>query len=153
MGQVVFEPTSPSFSKWCRCHPQLVSWFKIFKDLSPIALITSAPSMAFIYDNKVKEVWRIFFVETRAPLIFGDRLIGCEINLTALVNYSILNLPAGVPKWSEGLIFRIIDQDVSISQIENFRAPVFSSPIPTSVPELPADLEGNERLASSCCHC
>jgi len=54
----------------------LVSWVEIFKDLSPIALITSTSSMAFIYDNKVKEVWRIFFVETRAPLIFGDRLIG-----------------------------------------------------------------------------
>jgi hypothetical protein len=61
-------------------------------------------------------------------------------------------LEASVTKGSEHFVFGIVDQNISVREIKNFRAAVFAIAVPTRVPQLPADLESNGGLAGACCH-
>src|SRR5439155_19997491 len=65
-------------------HAELIRRLEVLKDLAPVALIARAPSVTFINDDKVEEVWRKALVEPRASFVLRDRLIDREVELAAL---------------------------------------------------------------------
>ncbi len=75
-----------------------------------------------------------------------ESLIGAEINLAALNDFSVLDLRSRITERSEDLILGVIDQDVAVGEIEDLRATMFAGPVPTSVPKLPADLKRDGSL-------
>ena len=96
---------------------QLVGRFEILQNFAPIAFVVRAASMAFVHENEVKEAGIILAIKTRAAFIAGDGLVNGEIHLAALLGNSILDFPAGVTERREGLIHRIVDQDVSVGKV------------------------------------
>jgi hypothetical protein len=94
----------------------------------------------------------ILLIKAGPVLVFGNGLVDGEVHLPALADLAARNLPTSVAKRGEGLVFRVIDEDIPVSQIENLGTAVFSGCIPKGVPELPANLKSGERLASARCH-
>src|SRR5438132_11042571 len=97
--------------------------------------------MAFVDDNQVEEILRVFFVQSRAIFVLRQSLIDGEIDLAALDRVAIFNLRARVAELREDFIFRIIDENVAVGEIKNFRAAMFTASIPTRVPEFPTNLK------------
>src|SRR5947209_5296232 len=102
--------------------------------------------MALVYDDEVKEISRKFLEESRALLVPRDCLVGSEVHLATFHCLS-RNLPACVSKRSECLVLRVVNEDVSVGEIEDSWPSVFANAIPSRVPELVTDLKGNDRLA------
>ena len=132
-----------------RGHAELIGRFEVLQDLAPGAVRAGAAAMALIDDDQVEEVARIGAVEARTPLVLGDGLVGCEIHLAPHVGDAMLDLPARVTEWPEGFLLRVVDQDRAIGQEEDLGSPARSCAAPPGVPELPADLEGDHRLAGA----
>src|SRR3990172_9724880 len=101
------------FSERGSCHTNLADRVEILEDLAPVALIGSAPPMALIHDDQVKEVWRIIPVQTGATLVFSDGLVDSEVHLPSLHGIA-LDLPPSVPEGGEDLVLWVIDQDIPI---------------------------------------
>src|SRR5688572_8060953 len=102
--------------------------------------------MALIHNDQVEEVAGILPVETGSSFVLGNRLIDGEIDLTALVDLSVFNFPAGIVEGSEGFILGIINQDVAVGKVEDLGTTVLARPVPAGIPQLPANLEGDNGL-------
>src|SRR5207249_5283795 len=109
-------------------------------------------TMAFINDNQVKKVAWVFFIESWAIRILCDSLIGRKVYFASFVGYTILNFPTCISKVSKHFIFGIINQNISIGKIEDLRVSMLATTVPARLPELPANLEGNECFACAGCH-
>src|SRR3990172_9086037 len=83
------------FSERGSCHTNLAGGVEILEDLAPVALVGSAPPMALIHDDQVKEVLGIIPVQTGATLILSDGLVDSEVHLPSLQRLA-LDLPPGV---------------------------------------------------------
>ncbi len=70
--------------------------------------------MALVDDDQVEKLLRVFFVKAGPVLVFGDRLVNREIELAALVDLAILDLPARVAESCEHLVLGIVDQNIPI---------------------------------------
>src|SRR5215213_7073567 len=133
-----------------RCgHTELEGRLEALEDLAPIALALGTPAVAFVDDDEVEKVGRVFPVESGTALVFGDDLVDGEVHLPSLVDLTVLDFPAGIPERCEHLVLGFVHQNVAVGQVQDLRTPVFSGTVPASAPELPADLEGNDRLAGS----
>src|SRR5205823_4393899 len=136
-------------SEGCGGHPELIRRLEVVENLSPGALVLGTPPVALIDDDQVKEVRGILLVQTWPSFVLGDRLIDREVDVSPIVDDAILDLEAGFIKRSKVLVLGVVDEDIPIGKIENFRTAVGARPIPASIPELPADLEGDESFARS----
>ena len=87
--------------------------------------------------------------EAGAPLVLGEGLIDCEVHLATLDHFTGFNLVPCVAERREDSVLRLVDENVSIRQIENARPSVVAGAVPSRVPELPANLEVCGRLACS----
>ena len=106
--------------------------------------------MALVHDDEVEEVAGVFLVEAGTVLVFGDGLIDREIHLAALDDLAVLDLVAGIAEGNEGLVLWVIDEDVAVGEEEDLRRLTgIVGAIPTGLPELPADLEGDDGLAGA----
>jgi hypothetical protein len=105
--------------------------------------------MTLIDDDQVEKFFRIFFIKPRTVLVLSNCLINREVHLTAFVDLAVLDFPASIAKRSKHFVFGIVDQNISIGQIKNFRAAVFAGAVPAHVPELPADLKSDGSLAGA----
>ena len=105
--------------------------------------------MTFIDDDQIEEVPRIFFVKSGAAFILCQRLIDREINLAALDRMSVLNLRACVTELGKDFVFRIVNQNVAIREIKNFRATVLTSSIAACAPKFPSNLKCDRRFADA----
>jgi hypothetical protein len=85
--------------------------------------------------------------------VFGNGLVNREVHFPAFINLAIFNLPTRVPEGREHLVLRIIDQDISIGEVKDLGAAVFSRSILAHTPELPADLKGDCGFPGSSRHC
>jgi hypothetical protein len=103
--------------------------------------------MAFVDDDEVEEASRELPVEPGAGLVLGDGLIDGEVHLPALAHDAALDLEAGLAERGEGLVLRIVHQDVAIGEEQDARLAVGALPVPAPAPELPADLKGDHGLA------
>ena len=114
----------------CGCHAELVGGLEVFENFAPVRFFPRAAAMTFIHDDQVEEVRRILFVKSGACSSFCQCLINREINLAALDRIPVLDLRAGVAELSKDFVLRIVDQDVAIGEIENFRAAMFAGSVP-----------------------
>ena len=129
--------------------PSWIGGLEVFENLPPTAFVPGTAPMAFVHDDEVEEVGRIFAVQTGAAFVLGNGLIDGEVDFPPFADFAVGDLPSGIAERSEGLVLRIVDQDVAVGQIENLGAAVFAGPVPEGVPELPANLEGDQGLAGA----
>ncbi len=108
--------------------------------------------MALVHDDKVEEVRCELPVESRAPFVLGDGLVDGEVHLAALADPAVLDLPPRVPERREGLVLRVVYQNIPVRQVQYPRPSMLPRSVPAHVPELPADLERHQRLARSRSH-
>ena len=59
---------------------------------------------------------------------------------------------ARVPEGGEGLVLRVVDEDVAIREEQDARLAILPCPVPATRPQFPANLEGHDSLARSRCH-
>ena len=128
--------------QWRGCHAKLKCWLEVFEDLTPVAFVACAPTVTLVDDDEIEEIRWVFVEQTRPPLVSSYRLIRREIHLAAHHRLA-LDLVASVAHGCEGLVLRIIDEDVAIGEKQDARPPVLSSPIPTRTPQHPAYLESD----------
>lgn len=135
------------FAQRCGGHAELVRRFEVLEDLTPVALVTRASAVALINDDEVEEVGRKAFVQAWSAFVFCDRLVDCEVHLSALADAPTLNLEACITEGRERLVLRIVDEDIAIGKKEDARFAVLAGAVPPSAPELPRDLIRYDRLA------
>ena len=128
-------------------HADLVGRLEVFQDFPPVAIVAGAAAVALIDHDQVEEVAGELLVEPRPPLVLGDGLVDGEVHLPAVAQLVFADLDAGVAEGGEGLVLGVIDQHVAVGQVENLGPAVLARAVPARRPELPADLEGHERLA------
>ena len=97
--------------------------------------------MALIDDDEVKKIRSEGFKEAFAALVLSEGLINGEVHLPALDDLARRYLVAGIAEASEDAVFRIIDQDIAVGKIKDFRPAVLACAIPSGILELPADLK------------
>ena len=125
-----------------RCgQAKLIRGLEVFEDLPPTALVPGTTPMAFVNDNQVEEVRRVFAVKAGPVVILRNGLIDGEVDFPALADLPARDFPAGIAKGGEGLVLGIVNQDVAVGQIENLGATVFAGAIPEGIPQFPANLE------------
>src|SRR5262249_32328015 len=109
--------------------------------------------MALVHDDEVEKVAGVFFVEAGTVFVFGDGLVDGEIHLAALHNFAIFNLVAGISEGNERLVLWVIHEDVPVSKEEYLR-PLYRvvASVPTGLPKLVADLEGDHGFSRARCH-
>jgi hypothetical protein len=71
-------------------------------------------------------------------------LVDGEVHLPAFDGLAVLDLVPRVAEGGERLVLGIVDQDVPIGQEEDLRPAVLACPVPSGIPELPADLKGDD---------
>ena len=130
----------------CR-HADLGCGLEPFQNLTPIAVVPRAATVALVDYDEVKEVPSVFAVEAGAILIARDGLVDRKIDVAALDRHAACDFVTCVAERAEILGHRIVDQDVTISKKQYLRVAVDALRIPTCRPELPADLKGNSGLA------
>src|SRR6266849_603150 len=106
--------------------------------------------MALVDNDEVEEVLRVFAVEAGPTFVPGNCLVGCEIHLAAFHRFA-LDLVPGVLERREDLVLGVVNENVAVGEVQNPRPTVFTCPVPTGTPELPANLEGNEGLSGAGC--
>src|SRR5882724_8717276 len=79
-------------------------------------------------------------------LVPRDCLVGREIHFAALYRFS-LDLPACISKWRKSFVFRVVDEHIPVGEKEDTGPPMLPGAVPARVPELIADLKGDDRLA------
>src|SRR5207253_7513817 len=126
---------------------KLSRWFEVLEDLAPITFIAGAAAMTFIDYNQIEEILRVLFVQTRPPFVFCESLINREINFAALDRIAVLNLRACVPELRKNFVFGVVDENVAVGQVKNFRSTMLACFVPPRVPELPANLKCHGRFA------
>jgi hypothetical protein len=105
--------------------------------------------MALVHDDEVKEVGRIFAVQTRAVLVLGEGLIDGEVDFQPLADLAVGDLPTGIAERCEGFVLRVVDEDVAVGQVENLGPAVFAGVV--SSPHSRASSRFGKRPAS--CRC
>ena len=75
--------------------------------------------MALIDDDQVKEIGRELFVQAGPPLVFGDGLVGGEIELAAEYGFSAFDLPPGIAERGEDFVLGIVHEEVAVGEVEN----------------------------------
>ncbi len=97
--------------------------------------------MTLVNNDEVEEIRSKFFEKAFAICIFGNRLIDREIDVPRLTDLALSDLETCIAERCKVFCHRIIDQDASIGQIENFGLTEIAAPVPASIPELPTDLK------------
>jgi hypothetical protein len=103
--------------------------------------------VTFVHHDQIEEIRGEIAVEPRAPFVLGDGLVDGEVHLSALADVAVFDLPPRVLERYEGLVLRVVYQDVPVRQVQYPRPSILPGAVPTRGPELPADLERHERLA------
>jgi len=120
---------------------------EMVQDRAPPALVAGAAPVGLVHDHEVEEVGRVGAVEAGAGRVLGQGLVGGEVHLAALVGHAALDLPAGVAEGQEGLVLGVVHQHIAVGQVQDARLLTGPRAAPARAPELPADLEGDLRLA------
>jgi hypothetical protein len=105
--------------------------------------------VAFVHDDEVEEVRAEFTVQPRPALVAGQRLVDGEVHLPALADHAVLDLVSGFGERGEGLVLRVVDEDVAVGQVQDFRPAVFAVAVPQGIRELPADLKSDDGFAGA----
>src|SRR5437016_13398546 len=105
--------------------------------------------MALVHNDQVKEIAGVLMVQPWPPFILGDRLIDREVHLPSHRSDAVLDLASGVTEGGKDLVFRIVNEDVAIGEVENSWSAVIACSIPASLRQLPADLKGDQSLSGS----
>src|SRR5438874_42023 len=108
--------------------------------------------MALIHDDQVEEIGWKGFEKTFAPLVLRERLIGGEIHFAPHVHDAVFNLPTRIAELGKDAVLRLVHENIAVGKVENFRAAMFTCPVPTRVPEFPAELKGDGGLAGASRH-
>ena len=134
-----------------RCgHAELKCRLEIFENLAPVALVAGAAAMALIHDDEVEEVsWDIRGI---SPGRCSSRAIAWYVAkyISRLFIALPFDLPARIAERREGLVLRIVHEDVPVGEIQNARTPIFAGSVPARVPQLVADLKCNDGFAGAC---
>ena len=129
-------------------HPELEGGLEVVQDLPPGALVSGATPVALVHDDQVEEVGRILTVEPRAAFVLGDRLVDGEIHLPPLADFAVGDLEPRIAEGDEVLVLRVVHEDVAVGEVEDSRFSLrLPLAVPHGVPQHPAYLERNERLA------
>ncbi len=88
--------------------------------------------MALIDDDQVEEIGRIVAEEPGAPLVLGKRLIDGEVHFAAFDDLAGFDLVAGVTEGGEGLVLRVIDEDVAVGKIEDAGLAMLACRVPAA---------------------
>src|SRR5437764_865795 len=104
--------------------------------------------MAFINNDEIEEIGSELPKQAFTGGIFCDCLIDREVDVSCLADFALSNFESRISERGKIFRHRIIDQYASIGKVENFRLTEITSPVPSSAPQLPADLKCNLSLAS-----
>ena len=115
-----------------RRHAQLKGRLEMLKDRAPGTVITRAATMAFVHDDKVKEVRRVISEQAFTALILGERLIDGKIHLAAEDDFAGGDLVARIAERRERLVLGIVDQNIPVGKEENSRLTVLACPVPAA---------------------
>ena len=134
---------------WCGRHTDLDGIREVLQNLSPIAIILCASSVALVHDNEVEEFGLEEFLVVGCSLLPDELLIEGKIEFVGRIGVLfvllIIDLVNGVCERFEVLLYRLVHQDISIGQIEYFLHLL-------GLEQTIDDLEGSIGLARSCSH-
>src|SRR5262249_39123245 len=82
-------------------------------------------------------------------LVVSESLVDREIHLAALHDLARFNLMTRITERRKDAVLGLINQDVSVGEIQNAGAAILACSIPARRPELPTDLEGNGGLSGA----
>ena len=111
-------------------HSELHGRAEVLEDLAPVALLPRAAAVALVDDDEVEEVGRELAVQARTDLVVGDRLVGREVHLAALASVAADDLVSRVAERREGLVLRVVDEDVAVGEIEDARLAELAGAVP-----------------------
>lgn len=140
-------------AEWRGGHAQLVGEMEVLQDFPPAAFVAGTAAMTLVDDDQVEEIGGIFPEQAETSFIFGDGLVDRKVHLPARADLAVFDFPAGLAEGREGLVLGIVDQDVTVCQVQNLRPPMLAGPVPAAVPELPGDLKPDLGLARARGHC
>jgi len=100
------------------------------EDDPPGAVIAGAPAVAFVDDDKVKEIPWVGLEDPLAPLVLGERLVEGEVDLAALYDLARFDLQARITEDRKDAILGLIDEDVAVSEVENAGPAMIAGAIP-----------------------
>ena len=66
--------------------PSWIGGLEVFEDLPPTAFVPGTAAMAFVDDDQVEEVGRVFAVKAGPVVVLGDRLVDGEVDFPALAD-------------------------------------------------------------------
>src|ERR1017187_7002369 len=104
--------------------------------------------MALVHDDEVEEIPRIVAVKPGPVGVAGKSLVDREVHLAAFHRFAV-DLVTRLPERRKYLRLRLVHEDVAIRKVQDSGTPIRSSFIPSGVPELPANLKGDDGLAGS----
>lgn len=155
LGQAVFVDGSPEIligvavvlTQWGGGHAELDGWREPFQDAAPVAVVARTAPMTFVHNHQVEEVSWILTVQAGPVLVTGHGLVKREVDVAALDGLALSNFMPCVAERPEVLCHGIVHQNVAVGQKQDFRLAGGLLGVPACGPQLPADLEGNRRLA------
>ena len=133
-------------------HAELKRGLEVFQNGAPRAVVTRAAAVALVHDHEIEEVGWKGPEQPGASLVLCERLVDREVHLAALDDFSGFDLAPGVAERCEDAVLGLVDEDVAISEIEDFGSAVFAGAVPAGTPELPAYLERDRSLARAGSH-
>src|SRR4029079_18744233 len=77
-------------------HAELIGGLEPFENFAPIGFFPGGSAMTLVHDDQVEEVAREFLVETWAPLVPGNGLIGGEVECAAQDCNAALDFVPGI---------------------------------------------------------
>src|SRR6185437_1076009 len=99
--------------------------------------------------DEIEEVPGVIAIQAGAAFVFGDGLVRGKVHLAALDCFAFDFVP-GIAKWGEDFVFRVVHENVAVSEVEHTRAASrIAVAIPFRVPKLVANLESDDRLAGT----
>ena len=101
--------------------------------------------MALVNDNQVKKISGVLVVEPGPVRVLGEGLVDRKVHFAAFNGFPI-DLVAGFAERKEYFVLWVVNENVPIGQEQDSRAAVLARLVPSRVPELPTDLEGDHGL-------
>ena len=120
------------FAQRRRGHAELIGGLEVFEDLPPGAVVPRAAAMTFVDDDEVEEVGRKVFEKPGATLVLGEGLIDGEIHFAAFDDFAGFDFVAGVAEGREGLVLRVVDENVAVGEVEDARPAMLAGAVPAA---------------------
>ncbi len=70
-----------------------------------------------VHDDEVEEVLWELVEEAFAALVLGEGLVDSEVNLAAIIDDAVLDLPSGIAEDGKNPVLGVIDEDIAVCEV------------------------------------